>query len=121
MNQTYIPHQRSNQSKINTSNQSKINTSIQSQINTSIQIPHIYVFSHFIIGYLGYYYPTIAILFIVYQLYQYSINRRFYLLPYCSNNNKTKVEGNSFQHTTKKLLQGVCGYMIAYFLCNQTT
>ena len=109
-------------------------TSIQSQINTSIkpqlkppfqispfQIPHIYVFSHFIIGYLGYYYPTIAILFIVYQLYQYSINRRFYLLPYCSNNNKTKVEGNSLQHTTKKLLQGLCGFMIAFFLCNQTT
>ena len=80
-------------------------------------IPFIYVFSHWLIGYLGYYNKLFIVLFFVYQLYQYSINRRFYLLPYCKYDNKSRMEGNSLQHTISKLKQGLYGYIIAY-LCN---
>jgi len=85
-------------------------------------IPFIYVFSHWLLGYLGYYNKTFIILFFVYQLYQYSIDRRFYLLPYCKYDNKSGMTGNTFEHTLRKLKQGLYGYIIAYLvnlLCNK--
>ena len=87
-------------------------------VSRYVKIPFIYVFSHLLIGYLGYYNKTFIVFFFVYQLYQYTINKRFYLLPYCLYGDKRGVNGNSIEHTTIKLLQGLIGYLVAYIIHN---
>lgn len=80
------------------------------------RIPFLYSASHYIIGYLGYSYPQFLILFIIYQLYQYCIDVRFYLLPYNSYNSLSYQKGNSLQHTMKKLCEAFVGLIIAFLI-----
>ena len=77
-------------------------------------IPTIYSLSHVLIGYLGYSYLSLLVWFIVYQLYQYSINRRFFLVPYYPHpsNNKSYQTGNSLSHTLKKLTECAFGIIL---------
>ena len=89
---------------------------------SDIEIPFIYVFSHYLIGYLGYYNKTLIVLFVVYQMYQYTLDKRFYLIPYCMYNDNTGANGNTLKHTIIKLTQGFGGFLIAYAihsLCNK--
>lgn len=83
-------------------------------------IPFIYSISHILLGYISFYYYKIAIIFIIYQLYQYYANIRFFFL------NDTKIlQGNSKSHTLRKLLEFIFGtavatityYMIKYCYC----
>ena len=79
-------------------------------------IPKLYSFSHVLIGYLGYSSPSILIWFVIYQLYQYCINRRFFLVPYYPypTNNKRYQDGNTIDHTLHKLFECVIGIIVHY-------
>ena len=88
-------------------------------MNGTYNIPFLYSLSHYIVGYLGYYNINLLILFIIYQLYQYSIDARFFFL---SSNHKTHniiKKGNSLMHTLKKIAECAVGFLIAYLLHKQ--
>ena len=85
-------------------------------VNTSFKVPYIYVLTHVLAGYLGYYNNGILVFFLIYQLYQYTLNIRFFLLTKNERNNKNYEEGNSFQHTLKKIAQALAGFILAYIV-----
>lgn len=64
-----------------------------------------YTISHIVCGMISFYYPSIGFLFIVYQLIQLYINKRFFLLEL-----KLK-DGNSVDHTLVKLTEFFIGYV----------
>lgn len=70
--------------------------------------PFYYAIIHIIIGIISYYNIYYGILFIVYQLYQLYLQKRFFLFQW-------KVEeGNSVQHTLVKLGEWAIGWIGAY-------
>jgi|10_taG_2_1085330.scaffolds.fasta_scaffold22267_1 hypothetical protein len=71
-------------------------------------IPFIYSINHILLGYISFYYYKIAIIFIIYQLYQYYANIRFFFL-----NDKKILQGNSKSHTLRILLEFIFGTAVA--------
>lgn len=72
--------------------------------------PHKYVLFHIGLGFLSYYYPILLWIFIGYQLLQYVLNVRFFLI-------EGKIEhGNTLMHTTVKLVEFFFGHTIAQLL-----
>jgi hypothetical protein len=67
----------------------------------------IYFVTHIILGFLGYFYPTILYATIGYQFAQYACNTRFFLFEM-----KFK-SGNSLEHTALKLAEIGIGYVLA--------
>ena len=67
----------------------------------------IYVIIHVILGYIGFRYPTVLILTVGYQLLQYIFNTRFFVFEMLFRS------GNSIEHTTLKLFEVLCGYVLA--------
>ena len=74
------------------------------------QKPIIYTLSHVIIGFVGYFYFELLILFLIYQFSQLLMNKRFFLFEF-----KLK-EGNSLQHTLYKLRETLVGFVLAAFI-----
>jgi hypothetical protein len=74
------------------------------------QKPIIYTLSHVIIGFVGYFYFELLILFLIYQFSQLIINKRFFLFEF-----KLK-EGNSLEHTLYKLRETLVGFVLAAFI-----
>ena len=68
------------------------------------QKPIIYTLSHVMIGFVGYFYIELLILFLIYQFSQLIINKRFFLFEF-----KLK-EGNSLEHTLYKLRETLVGF-----------
>jgi hypothetical protein len=82
-------------------------------------IPLIYSISHILIGYISFYYYKFAIIFIFYQLYQYFANMRFFFF-----NCKKILQGNSWSHTLRKLLEFIFGTVVAaitYYIVSMLT
>lgn len=67
----------------------------------------IYAVTHYLTGFLAFYYPIIGILALLYQFGQYAFNVRFFLFEL-----KFK-KGNSLAHTGLKLLEMLIGYILA--------
>jgi hypothetical protein len=67
----------------------------------------VYLVSHIIIGFIGYFYPEVLYATLGYQVLQYALGIRFFLFE---GDIKT---GNSIEHTTKKLAEVAVGYVIA--------
>jgi len=74
------------------------------------QKPIIYTLSHVIIGFVGYFYFELLILFLIYQFSQLLMNKRFFLFEF-----KLK-EGNSLEHTLYKLRETLVGFVLAAFI-----
>ena len=72
--------------------------------------PVIYTLSHVMIGFVGYFYIELLVLFLIYQFSQLLMNKRFFLFEW-----KLK-EGNSLQHTLYKLRETVVGFVLAAFI-----
>jgi hypothetical protein len=72
--------------------------------------PIIYTLSHVMIGFVGYFYIELLVLFLIYQFSQLIMNKRFFLFEF-----KLK-EGNSLQHTLYKLGETVVGFVLAAFI-----
>jgi hypothetical protein len=72
--------------------------------------PVIYTLSHVMIGFVGYFYIELLILFLIYQFSQLIINKRFFLFEF-----KLK-EGNSLEHTLYKLRETLVGFILAAFI-----
>jgi len=72
--------------------------------------PIIYTLSHVMIGFVGYFYIELLILFLIYQFSQLIINKRFFLFEF-----KLK-EGNSLEHTLYKLRETLVGFVLAAFI-----
>ena len=72
--------------------------------------PIIYTLSHVMIGFVGYFYIELLILFLIYQFSQLIINKRFFLFEF-----KLK-EGNSLEHTLYKLRETLVGFILAAFI-----
>ena len=81
-----------------------------------MKIPLIYSLSHFILGFISYYYKVFIILFLIYQFIQYFYNIRFFLLDKkCFNDiKKCYKRNNNIKHTLKKIMQFVIGFLIAF-------
>ena len=74
-------------------------------------IPLLYSFSHYLIGSCSNFSPLLTVVFFLYQFYQYSINHRFFFFD------KVKMrEGNSFQHTFRKISQYLIGFIITFII-----
>ena len=98
---------------------SKLPTQTNKPLTTQgLTTPIIYVLSHILIGFVGYHYPPLLCLFLFYQLYQYFLNKRFFLLPQQFYKSDIQVDGNTLHHTLNKLLQGVLGYCLASISSN---
>lgn len=87
-----------------------------------MKIPLIYSLSHYLLGFLSYYYKFIIILFTIYQLFQYIFNIRFFLLDKeCITNFKNCIKrGNNLNHTLHKLGEFFIGYLLSYLLKKYT-
>ena len=72
--------------------------------------PFYYVIIHIIIGIISYYNMYYGILFIVYQLFQLYLQKRFFLFQW------TVKEGNSIQHTVIKIGECAIGWAGAFLL-----
>ena len=72
--------------------------------------PIIYTLSHVMIGFVGYFYIELLILFLIYQFSQLIMNKRFFLFEF-----KLK-EGNSLEHTLYKLRETLVGFILAAFI-----
>lgn len=69
--------------------------------------PPTYQFFHVITGYASYYYTFLWPLILAYQLIQYYLGVRFFIFS------SEIKQGNSLTHTVSKLLDYVCGYLLA--------
>lgn len=78
-------------------------------------IPALYIASHIATGYIGYYKPIIFILFLIYQLYQYTLDIRFFLLSNYKTSKPCK-KGNNIKHTMRKIAEAIIGYVIAHIV-----
>lgn len=78
------------------------------------QKPIYYGLIHVISGFLGYYYIWFAVLFIIYQLTQLFLNKRFFVF-------QLRIEdGNSIGHTSFKLAEFVIGVIIGWIVHKTT-
>jgi hypothetical protein len=67
----------------------------------------IYLVTHIILGFVGYYYPLVLYSTLGYQAFQYFMNFRFFLF-------QLEIKsGNSFGHTALKIAEIIAGYFIA--------
>lgn len=82
---------------------------------TQYSIPLLYIITHLATGYIGYYKPIFIILFLIYQLYQYTLDIRFFLLSNYKTSKPYK-KGNNVRHTMRKIGEAVIGYVIAYVI-----
>jgi hypothetical protein len=73
-------------------------------------VPTHYVLSHFVTGFIGAYYPIIAILGLLYQLGQYYYGVRVFPLE------GKIIKGNSPYITSVKITQLAVGYLIGALL-----
>ena len=87
---------------------------------STYSIPILYIISHVLIGYLGYFFPTIIVCFILYQLYQYTIDIRFFLLSSCKTK-KNHEKGNNFKHTCRKLGEASIGFILGWLINSDFT
>jgi hypothetical protein len=69
--------------------------------------PYIYLITHIVLGFIGYYYPIVLYSTIGYQAFQYLMNFRFFLFE------RTIKSGNSLEHTGLKLAEIGLGYLLA--------
>ncbi|NDB86580.1 MAG: hypothetical protein EB127_28375 [Alphaproteobacteria bacterium] len=74
----------------------------------------IYLVTHLILGFLGYFYPEVLYATIGYQLSQYALGIRFFLFE------GVVKSGNSIEHTAIKLGEVGAGYVIA-MLCKASS
>ena len=74
--------------------------------------PPIYAVTHILIGFFGAWYPIILLLALVYQLFQYFFNIRFFLFEFAVKS------GNSIKHTSLKIVEMFIGYFIGISLCS---
>lgn len=75
-------------------------------------IPHIYSISHYVIGIISAFVPSLIMPFYCYQIGQLLCNRRVFLLH-------RKIEkGNHLPHTLKKLSQFFIGMLFGIFIIN---
>jgi hypothetical protein len=86
---------------------SKINYII---VNMIYDKPFYYVMIHIIIGMISYQNMYYGILFIIYQLSQLYLQKRFFLMEW------TIKEGNSVEHTLVKLGEWAIGWIVAFLL-----
>ena len=77
-------------------------------LSSHYDIPLIYSIFHLLLGYSSFYYINVAVLFFIYQLYQYCLGFRFFILS-----NVKWVDGNTFVHTLRKCLEFGFGGSIA--------
>ena len=68
----------------------------------------VYALSHIAFGFAAVWFPLIGVLAVVYQLYQYFGNIRIFPIE------GVVKQGNSFAHTSLKLLEIALGYAIGY-------
>jgi hypothetical protein len=69
--------------------------------------PPIYTLIHVLTGIIGYFYPILLVLSVAYHFLQYVLGVRFFVFS------GTYEDGNSLEHTSVKLLEIACGYLIA--------
>lgn len=69
--------------------------------------PPIYTLIHVLTGVVGYFFPIVLVLSVVYHFLQYFLDVRFFVFS------GTYEDGNSLEHTVVKLLEMGCGYLIA--------
>ena len=81
--------------------------------NTQYSVPLLYIITHVALGYIGYYKPIYLVLFLIYQLYQYTLDIRFFLLSDYKTAKPFK-KGNSALHTMRKISEAIIGYIAAY-------
>ena len=67
----------------------------------------IYLVSHVILGFIGYFYPLVLYATLGYQFVQYILDIRFFLFE------SAIKSGNSMEHTAIKLGEVGAGYVIA--------
>jgi len=72
----------------------------------------IYLITHLILGFLGYFYPKVLYGTIGYQVLQYGMNVRFFLFEGAIKS------GNTLEHTAIKLGEVGIGYIIAIIYKN---
>ena len=72
--------------------------------------PWYYTLSHILFGFAAVWYPIIGILVLVYQLGQLVFNIRVFPIE------GKILQGNSIDHTTKKLSEVGFGYLIGYLV-----
>lgn len=70
------------------------------------ETPPIYLVIHLLIGAASYFYPSLFLLFIGYQLLQLVLDIRFFLFSW------EIKHGNSIAYTGYKILQGAAGYAL---------
>ena len=75
--------------------------------------PWYYTTSHVIIGFVAVWYPLIGILALIYQFGQLLFNVRIFPVE------GKILQGNSVEHTLKKLAEIGLGYSIGYFMKNK--
>lgn len=69
--------------------------------------PPVYLITHLILGFIGYYYPVVLYGTIGYQAFQYIFDFRFFLFE------DAIKHGNSISHTAVKLAEVGVGYLVA--------
>ena len=67
----------------------------------------IYLITHLILGFLGYFYPQVLYVTLGYQLFQYGIDKRIFLFE------GVIKSGNTLEHTAVKLGEVGLGYILA--------
>jgi hypothetical protein len=77
--------------------------------------PLSYAIIHVILGVIAAFYTPVALLFLIYQLSQLALDRRFFLFEW-----EIKT-GNSLDHTVVKLLEFSLGFLVGKFLHYATT
>lgn len=69
-----------------------------------------YTAIHILCGFISCFFPVFGILFVVYQLFQLAISRRFFIF-------QLKIKkGNSFFHTTIKLFEFSFGVLVGLII-----
>jgi hypothetical protein len=72
--------------------------------------PSIYLIIHVSLGVVSFFYTPLLWAFLVYQLLQLTINKRFFIFEWRIKN------GNSVEHTVVKLLEFFAGFLIGKVL-----
>lgn len=83
-----------------------------------MKIPFIYSLSHYLLGFLSFRFKFLILIFIIYQLTQYVLNIRFFLLnKNCITNFKKCVKkGNNLVHTLRKFGEFLIGYLLSQII-----
>lgn len=72
--------------------------------------PSIYLITHVCLGVVSFFYTPLLWAFLVYQIFQLAINKRFFIFEWRIKN------GNSIEHTVVKLLEFFLGFLIGKFM-----